>query len=107
MPAELAIGYVAEFLRVLRPGGTALVQVAEEPDASVKGRVFRFLPPRLYGWLQRRVLGYPAPMRMQQLTLDQVATVVAASGGEVLDHWDDPSYGGHWLYRRILIRRDV
>ncbi len=107
MPANLAIGYVAEFLRVLRPGGTALVQVADEPDASVKGRVFRFLPPQLYGWLQRRLLGYPAPMRMQQLTLEQVASVVSASGGRVLDHWEDPSYGGHWHYRRILIRRDV
>ena len=46
-------------------------------------------------------------MRMQQLTLEQVASVVSASGGRVLDHWDDPSYGGHWHYRRILIRRDV
>lgn len=107
MPADLAMGYLAEFLRVLRPGGTALVQVADQPDTSIKGRAFRFLPPGLYGWLQRAVLGYPAPMRMQQLTLEQVTTVVAASGGEVLDDWDDPSYGGHWHYRRILIRRCV
>lgn len=107
MPAELAVGYLREFLRVLRPGGTAMVQVADEPDTSLKGRAFRFLPAGLYGWLQRRVLGYPAPMRMQQLTLDQVSDVVDSAGGHVVDHWDDPSYGGHWHYRRILIRRDA
>ena len=107
MPASLAVGYVAEFLRVLSPGGLALVQVADEPDSSVKGRAFRYLPPRLYGWLQQRVLGYPAPMRMEQLTLDDVASTVASAGGRVLGHWEDPSYGGHWHYRRILIGRDA
>lgn len=107
MPAELALGYVGEFLRVLRPGGTALVQVADQPDTSIKGRAFRLLPPRLYGWLQRTLLRYPAPMRMQQLTLEEVGSVADASGGHVLADWEDPSYGGHWRYRRILIRRDA
>ncbi|MCA0332199.1 MAG: methyltransferase domain-containing protein [Actinobacteria bacterium] len=105
MPAELAVGYLREFLRVLKPGGTAMVQVADRPDTSVKGRAFRFLPPGLYGWLQQRLLGYPAPMRMQQLTLDDVAATAAASGGRILADWEDTSYGGHWHYRRILISR--
>ncbi len=107
MPAELAVGYIREFMRVLRPGGTAMVQVADEPDSSLKGKAFRFLPARLYGWLQRRVLGYPAAMRMQQLTLAQVSHAAASGGGRVLDDWADPSYGGHWHYRRILISRDA
>jgi ubiquinone/menaquinone biosynthesis C-methylase UbiE len=107
MPAELAVGYIREFMRVLRPGGTAMVQVADEPDSSLKGRAFRFLPAGLYGWLQQRVLGYPAPMRMQQMTMEQVAGTVASAGGRVVEHWDDPSYGGHWHYRRILIARDA
>ena len=107
MPAELAVGYVREFVRVLRPGGTAMVQVADAPDSSLKGRAFRFLPAGLYGWLQQRVLGYPAPMRMQQMTLEQVTATVASAGGRVVEHWDDPSYGGHWHYRRILIARDA
>jgi SAM-dependent methyltransferase len=107
MHADLAMGYLREFLRVLKPGGTALVQVADRPDTSVKGRAFRFLPPSVYGWLQRRLLGYPAPMRMQQLSLDDVAATVATSGGRVIAHWADTSYGGHWKYRRILIARDA
>lgn len=107
MPESLARGYLAEFLRVLSPGGLALVQVADEPDTSMKGRAFRYLPPRLYGWLQQRVLGYPAPMRMEQLTLQDVTSTVASAGGRVVEHWEDPSYGGHWRYRRILISRDA
>lgn len=105
MPAHLALGYVGDFMRVLKPGGYAFVQVAERPDASLKGTAFRLLPAWAYGALQRTLLGYPAPMRMEQLSLDSVRAAVETSGGEVVSHWADPSYGGHWSYRRLLLRR--
>ena len=106
MPEVLARGYLREFSRVLRPGGTAIIQVAEEPDLSVKGWAFRLLPHWLYGVLQRRVLRYPAPMRMQGLSMQAVATALAGCGAQVVASWEDTTYGGHWRYRRILIRRD-
>jgi SAM-dependent methyltransferase len=107
MPAPLAEAYVVDFLRVLSPGGTAMVQVAESPRWSAKGLAFRWLPPRAYGWAQQRLLGYPAPMRMEQTTLARLTTLVERVGGEVVAHWEDTSYGGHWTYRRGLIRRSV
>lgn len=105
MPTTLALGYVSEFMRILRPGGVAFIQVAEAPDDSLKGRIFRHLPARVYGMLQRRILRYPAPMRMEALSLNEVTGVAAVGGGQVLGHWEDPSYGGHWTYRRVLIGR--
>lgn len=105
MPADLALGYVREFMRVLRPGGHAIVQVAEQPDTSVKGTAFRLLPAWAYGALQRTLLRYPAPMRMERLSIDSVLAAAESAGGDMLTHWEDPSYGGHWTYRRILLRR--
>lgn len=105
MPAHLALGYVREFMRVLKPGGYAFVQVAEQPDSSLKGTAFRLLPAWAYGALQRILLGYPAPMRMEQLSRENVDTAADAAGGELVSHWADPSYGGHWSYRRLLLRR--
>lgn len=105
MPAHLALGYIRDFMRVLKPGGYAFVQVAESPDASLKGTAFRLLPAWAYGALQRTLLGYPAPMRMEQLSLDAVRAAAESSDGEVVSHWADPSYGGHWSYRRLLLRR--
>ncbi len=105
MPKALALRYVSEFLRVLVPGGIAVIQVAESPTLSWKGLAFRVLPASAYGWLQRRVLGYPAPMRMEKTGLRQIARVARARGGEVVTSWRDDSYGGHWRYRRIVVRR--
>ncbi len=106
MPSHLALGYVREFMRVLKPGGHALIQIAEEPDSSVKGWAFRILPPWAYGALQRILLRYPAPMRMEPLRPQAVQDAAAQAGGRLIAGWEDPSYGGHWSYRRLLIRRD-
>ena len=107
MPRGIALDYVKEFMRVLAPGGLAFIQIAEEPHKSVKGRAFRVLPHWAYGQLQRRLLRYPAPMRMQALSVEQVGGTARQVGGTLLDHWPDASYGGHWDYRRLLIRRDI
>lgn len=100
----LAAGYLAEFVRVLKPDGVAVVQVATRPTASVKGWTFRLLPARLTGLLQRRLLRYPAPMRMQAMPTAWVQATVAAAGGSVAGTDTDDSYGGHWVYTRFLIR---
>jgi hypothetical protein len=80
-----------------------VVQVASRPDWSVKGVAFRFAPPGLTGWAQRRLLHYPAPMRMTALSDRAVRTAVNAAGGTVLAVEFDPSYGGHWHYVRYYV----
>ncbi len=64
LPARLACGYVAEMLRVLRPGGVLIVQLATSADNSVKGLLVRVLPLRAVRFAQQRLLGYPAPVDM-------------------------------------------
>jgi SAM-dependent methyltransferase len=105
MPSSLAKGYISEFMRIMRPGGLAFVQVAEAPDNSLRGRLFRYLPANVYGMLQRKILRYPASMRMEALSLDDVTAAATGGGGRIVGHWSDPSYGGHWSYRRVLIAR--
>jgi SAM-dependent methyltransferase len=106
MPSHLALGYVREFMRVLKPGGYALIQIAEQPDSSVKGWAFRVLPPWAYGALQRILLRYPAPMRMEPLQPQAVQDAATQAGGRLITGWEDSSYGGHWSYRRLLLTRD-
>jgi ubiquinone/menaquinone biosynthesis C-methylase UbiE len=103
----LAAGYLAEFLRVLRPDGVAVVQVATRPTASLKGWAFRLLPARLTGLLQRRMLHYPAPMRMQAMPTSWVRNAVTAAGGHIVEADTDESYGGHWVYTRFFLRPGV
>jgi ubiquinone/menaquinone biosynthesis C-methylase UbiE len=103
LPRSLAAGYLAEFVRVLRPDGLAVVQVASAPTRTVKGWAFRLLPAPALGLLQRVLLRYPAPMRMQAMSARWFTAVVSAAGGRVIGAAEDASYGGHWVYTRYLV----
>lgn len=101
----LATRYLAEFVRVLAADGAAVVQVASRPTASVKGWAFRLLPVGVLGAAQRRLLGYPAPMRMQAMPDRWFRRAVEQAGGRVLSVAADTSYGGHWSYTRYVLAR--
>jgi len=103
LPAPVIDGYLAEFVRVLRPGGVALLQCTTRPLWTFKGTVWRLAP----GWLvrlgQRKLLGYPAPMRMTPYAPARLRSVVAAHGGAVLATRtvDDPET--HWRSTRYVV----
>lgn len=105
VPREALETYLTEFVRVLRPGGVAWVHCTTRPTMSLRGIIWRVAPWSLIRWLQRRVLGYPAPMSMTGVSPKRVAELVAVHGGEVLDSVDVPEPGSYWEARRYVIRR--
>lgn len=105
LPAAVVDRYLAEFLRVLRPGGLALLHCTTRPLWTAKGVIWRFAPQRLVGWGQQRLLGYPAPMRMTAVPEARVRRVVAAHGGEVVDAVAVEERASHWHAARYVIRK--
>lgn len=105
LPTDLALGYVSELVRVLRPGGVLVAQLATTPDHSLRGRISRVAPQALMRIAQQRVLRYPAPMEMHPTTIEQVTRAAQAGGGQVVDAVEEPMYGGHWHYRRYYVVR--
>lgn len=105
LPPALARGYLAELVRVLRPGGLLIAQTATSPDRSAKGRLARALPRRAMRLTQRRLLGYPAPMEMHALPTDSVTEVLSRSGARLLGSEPVEMYGGHWRYTRHFALR--
>ncbi len=103
IPHDLQSGYLREFVRVLRPGGVAIFQVASRPTTSVKGMVFRYAPWPLLRWAQQTLLRYPAPMRMSALSTGDVRTAIADTPAQLAASVDDDSYGGHWHYTRYYL----
>jgi SAM-dependent methyltransferase len=104
IPTALARAYLSELLRVVRPGGLVVVQVASRPDTSARGLLTRVMPRPLMRFVQRRLLGYPAPMDMYRLSPADVSAATHA-WGQVVASWDEPMYGGHWVYTRYLLER--
>jgi SAM-dependent methyltransferase len=107
LPPALARTYLVELTRVLRPGGAMAVQVATRPTLSLKGALFRYAPQPLIRFGQRRILGYPAPMRMHPISGADFAASIARYDGRLLDSVEDTTYGGHWTYHRHFAVRDV
>lgn len=105
LPPNLARGYLAELVRVLRPGGALIVQLVTAPDRSLRGMAVRLLPLRTVRFLQRRVLRYPAPMNMHPMSRADLESVVTAAGARLVDAVDEPMYGGNWRYTRYYVTR--
>jgi SAM-dependent methyltransferase len=105
MEPALALRYIREFARVLAEGGVAIFQVASRPTVSVKGLAFRLLPWPVLRWAQRRLLRYPAPMRMSRLRTEDVERALAGTGAGIVAEVPDDTYGGHWRYTRYYVAR--
>jgi SAM-dependent methyltransferase len=106
LPTALIKGYLAELGRVLRPGGSLVFQLPTRPRRTPRGLAYRVLPPAALGIVQRRLLGYPAPMRMHGLAESQVRRLLAACGVEIIAA-DPVAFHPDWRELRYYGRRTL
>ncbi|WP_328421436.1 class I SAM-dependent methyltransferase [Micromonospora sp. NBC_00389] len=105
LPRPVIDRYLAEFLRVLRPGGIAVVGLPTEPARTAKGLIWQVVPFRLISWAQRRLLNYPAPMSMTAVPHADMVRLVAANGGDIVGQRPDLPYTEDWVCTRYAVRR--
>jgi SAM-dependent methyltransferase len=96
VPPDLAAGYVAEFHRVVRPGGVVVFQVPTRPRGAA-GLALRALPTAAATWLRRG-------MEMHGTSPSRVRSIVEAAGGEILAEDGDESAGPRWGSVRYVSR---
>ena len=94
MPRALALGYIRDFVRLLRVNGVAAFQVPTSLSYTLGGLVRRLVPrfARRYYWRTRGL----EPIEMHTLAVKQVEKVVLASGGAVLAQYADHSAGQNY-----------
>jgi SAM-dependent methyltransferase len=95
MPAPLALAYVSEMLRVLRPGGIAVFQLPERHGPPQGMFDQRRLPPSVRNRLAQvkaRVTRRPT-MEMHPVSAYDVARTVEASGACIRAVWPDDHAG--------------
>ncbi|MER7587883.1 class I SAM-dependent methyltransferase [Micromonospora sp. NPDC127501] len=105
LPRPAIDHYLAEFLRVLRPGGTAIVGFPTEPAHTARGIVWHLAPSRLISWAQCHLLNYPAPMKMTVVPHADMVRLMAAHGGDIVGQWRDLLYSDDWVCTRYAVRR--
>lgn len=105
LPRPTVDRYLAEFLRVLRPDGIAVVQVPTRTRHTPKGLIWRYAPDSWIRWAQRRVLNYPAPMRMTTVPARDLSRLVTAYGGAVVGQTADRRHATDWRLTWFAVRR--
>jgi SAM-dependent methyltransferase len=104
LPRPVIDTYLAELLRVLRPDGTAVIQVPTRTLWTVRGIAWRLVPFPVLRWAQRRLLHYPAPMRMTVIPDRELAATVERLGGRVVARQVDPTDSKDFELTRYVIR---
>ena len=105
LPRPMIEAYLVEFLRVLRPGGVAVVHTPTRPRWTVRGTLWRLVPWPVLRVGQRFVLRYPAPMRMTRMRAARMRRLVGAHGGSVVAEAPDRSSTDDWVCTRYVVRR--
>jgi hypothetical protein len=94
MRPEYALGYLREFLRVLRPGGLLFFQIPTDELRPSPSRMAPAIEPP-----------DEAHVEMYATPLDQVLAVLAAGGGTVLQQEEDDKAGQNWRSFHLAVTK--
>jgi SAM-dependent methyltransferase len=106
MEPDLARGYIREFLRIARPGGTVLFDLPSGRASSLTARLATWLPLGLVNAVRRVRYRSPAVMELHFIPPEEVLTSLRAWGGDVVDAGPIPAAPGSLITKfRYCVRR--
>jgi len=105
---QYARGYLAELLRVLRPGGVLVVGLPSHPRPTLRGRLFALLPNGALNVWRRLRYRRRGVMELHGLRQEEVVAVLRAAGGLVVDVITDDVLGRDWhTYRYVAVKQPL
>jgi ubiquinone/menaquinone biosynthesis C-methylase UbiE len=107
LPRGLIERYLGELVRVLEPGGVAVLSCTTRPLWTFKGVIWRFAPGALVRLGQRTVLRYPAPMRMTAMSHRRIESLLSRHNAHIVDTISTSDRAAHWRSTRYVVRRHV
>lgn len=103
VPRALQAAYLAEFLRVLKPAGIAVVQIASGFSDDWRGLGYRLLPNRMLAPLRRWVHDSSAAAEIHVIDEAQVTAIATAANRHILHAVDTLSAGRGFRGRLMCI----
>ena len=108
IPASLQIGYIADFFRVIAPGGVVMFQFVIGSDESSRGRVYKQLSNRWMNIFRRIAWRRWTVFEMHPISESAVVDLLAMDHGlRLVLAADDQSAGPGWRSRRWHVSRDT
>ena len=103
MPGALQLGYIAEFLRVLAPGGMAVFQIAAGYSRDWRGWAYRLLPNRILAPLRQRVHSSRVAAELHVSDEADVVALATAAGKRALAAFDIAGAGAGFRGRLLFV----
>jgi ubiquinone/menaquinone biosynthesis C-methylase UbiE len=97
MHPRYAERYIAEFLRVLRPGGVAIFQIPEKPAHTPVGMALRVLP----AWVVRPL----RKMDMYGISQRRARQILSSGEAHLLEAKPNFESGPHWIAYRYFAQK--
>jgi SAM-dependent methyltransferase len=105
MRPQFAARYLAEFLRILAPGGVLLFQLPSHPPLSPRGLLLRCLPEQARMRYLRRTWILPEQMEFHWMPRKAVVRALEQSGGVVRAVLPDQSAAGPTISYRYCVTK--
>jgi hypothetical protein len=105
MAPEYALGYLAEFARLLRPGGAAVFTLPAGPSGTLVGRLYRMVPPAVVHALKKRLWG--AVIDMHGIPMETLLPRLSAAGLRIDSVERDTSPGPNWRGFRYVVSKPL
>ncbi len=96
MPPRFSRRYIQEFLRVLKPGGLMIFQIPSRPRSVTQRLLQPVKPTSLWRLYQKARYGDQPVMNMYGIPREDVETLVARHGGQLVDVQPDDSADAAW-----------
>jgi SAM-dependent methyltransferase len=98
--------YLAELLRVLRPGGVLVVGLPSHPRPTLRGSLFALLPNGVLNLWRRLRYRRRGVMELHGLRREEVEALLRAAGGRVVEVRPDDALGRDWhSYRYVAVKQ--
>jgi SAM-dependent methyltransferase len=105
MPPRYASAYIAEFLRILAPGGALIFQIPSTPKSGLRRLAQPLRPTFLWRTYQKWRYGDQPVMDMYGIPRAQVLHLLKTHGGQLVDVQPDDSADAAWISYRYCVTK--
>ena len=107
MPPRYASAYIAEFLRLLTPGGVLIFQIPSAPKRRLRRLIQPLRPTRPWRMYQKWRYGDHPVMDMYGIPQTQVLQLLKTHGGKLVDVQPDDSADAAWISYRYCVTKPL
>lgn len=105
MKPEYVMNYLKEFIRLLRPDGLLVFQMASERVKTFKSVISRFIPKLLLNFYRVSKHKQGSLIEMHGIKRDEMISFLEENKAKIIDIKQSPSSGKEWISYQYFVKK--